>query len=49
MILGAETGAGGEVIVYLLHDSLGDRDQSIFAELGLFDADESPLPFDSDA
>ncbi len=39
MILGAETGADGEVIVYLLHESLGDRDQSIFAELGLFDVD----------
>ena len=39
MILGAETGADGEVVVHLLHDGLGNRDQSIFAELGLFDVD----------
>jgi hypothetical protein len=29
----------GEVVVHLLHDSLGERDQSIFSELGFFDVD----------
>lgn len=44
MILGAETGADGEIVVQLLYDSLGDRDQSIFLELGLFDVDRSFFP-----
>ena len=34
--------ADGEVVVHLLHDGLGKRDQSIFSELGLFDV-EGPL------
>jgi hypothetical protein len=37
--LGTETGPDGEIVVHLLHEGLGDRDESIFAELGLFDVD----------
>ena len=37
LILGAEMGADGEIVVHLLHDGLGERDESIFFELGLFD------------
>ena len=44
VILGTETGADGEVVFHLLHDGLRNRDQSIFAELGLFDVDRSLFP-----
>jgi hypothetical protein len=33
-----------EIVIHLLHDGLGSRDQSIFAELGLFDVDRSFFP-----
>ena len=44
MILGTETGADGEIVIHLLHDAHGNRDQSIFSELGLFDIDRPLLP-----
>ena len=34
--------ADGEIVVHLLHDGFGKRDQSIFSELGLFNV-EGPL------
>jgi hypothetical protein len=39
LILGAEMCTDGEIVVHLLHDGLGKRDQSIFFELGFFDVD----------
>jgi len=34
----------GEIVIHLLHDAQGNRDQSIFAELGLFDVDRPFFP-----
>jgi hypothetical protein len=42
LILWAEVCTDGEIVVHLLHDGFGERDQSIFSELGLFDV-ERPL------
>ena len=36
--------ADGEIVVHLLHDGFGKRDQSIFSELGLFDVDRPLFP-----
>jgi len=38
-ILGAEVCTDGEIVIHLLHDGLGERDQSVFSELGLLDVD----------
>jgi hypothetical protein len=43
-ILGAEVCADREIVVHLLHDGLGKRDQPIFFELGLFDVDRALFP-----
>jgi len=39
LILGAEVCTDGEIVFHLLHDGLGERNQSVFFELGLFDVD----------
>jgi len=39
LILGTELCTDGEIVVHLLHDGFGDRDQSVFFELGFFDVD----------
>ena len=39
LVFGAEVFANGEVVVHLLYDGLGKRDQSIFAELGFLNVD----------
>jgi len=39
LILGVEVCPNGEIVVHLLHDGLGNRDQSIFSELGFFDVE----------
>ena len=44
LILGTELCPDGEIVVHLLHDDLGDRDQSIFFELGFFDVDRPLFP-----
>jgi hypothetical protein len=44
LILGAEVFTDGEIVFHLLHDSLGNRDQSIFFELGFFDVDRPLFP-----
>jgi hypothetical protein len=43
-ILGAEVCMDGEIVIHLLHDGLGKRDQPIFFELGLFDVDRALFP-----
>jgi hypothetical protein len=44
LILGAEVCANREVVFHLLHDGFGERDQSIFLELGLFDVERPLFP-----
>jgi hypothetical protein len=39
LILGAEVCTDGEIVFHLLHDGLGERNQSVLFELGLFDVD----------
>ena len=43
LIQGAEVRADGEIVVHLLHSGLGERDQTIFPELGLFNVDRPLL------
>jgi hypothetical protein len=44
LILGAEVCANREVVFHLLHDGFGERDQSIFLELGLFYVERPLFP-----
>jgi hypothetical protein len=44
LILGAEVCMDREIVFHLLHDGLGERNQSIFFELGLFDVDRPLFP-----